>query len=171
MKQEQPYRIVSLEELRELSTLAASLPRLRKNLNLHKPEDRVQRFFNALEPGTYVRPHRHLDPPKVETFVIISGSFLTVIFDDDGSVTDVYRIDRDGGAIAIDILPGTWHSVVCERPGTVYFEVKDGPYVALTDKDFAPWAPAEGSDGAPSYLARLEREALLFLEREGHGGG
>lgn len=170
MKQERPYRIVNLEELRDLSSLAASLPRRRKNLNLHQPEDPVQRFFNALEPGTYVRPHRHLDPPKGETFILVAGSFLVILFNDDGVIAGVHRFSREGEALAIDILPGVWHGVICERPGTVYFEVKDGPYEALTDKDFASWAPAEGSDGAPSYLARLEREALTFLEREGHVG-
>ena len=25
----------------------------------------------AIEPGSYVRPHRHLSPPKAETFVAI----------------------------------------------------------------------------------------------------
>ena len=37
---------------------AAASPRLRSNHNLHGLGDLVQRFLNALQPGTYVRPHR-----------------------------------------------------------------------------------------------------------------
>jgi hypothetical protein len=35
------------------------------------------------------------------------------------------------------------------------YEVKAGPYVRATDKDFVPWAPVEGTDQAKEYLARL----------------
>ena len=42
------------------------------------------------------------------------------------------------------------------EPDTVVFEVKPGPYQPTSDKDFAPWAPAEGGPDAPAYLADLE---------------
>ena len=34
--------------------------RLRCNHNFHRESDLVQRFLNVLQPGTYVRPHRHV---------------------------------------------------------------------------------------------------------------
>ncbi|MFM8340309.1 MAG: WbuC family cupin fold metalloprotein, partial [Fluviibacter sp.] len=41
---------------------AASAERKRKNANFH-PNDAfpVHRLINAMQPGSYVRPHRHLD--------------------------------------------------------------------------------------------------------------
>jgi hypothetical protein len=43
--------------------------------------------------------------------------------------------------------------MVALKPDTVIFEVKAGPYDAATDKAFAPWAPAEGTQEAQSFLA------------------
>ena len=43
----------------EVAEGAAASPRQRKNHNLHQESDLVQRFLNVLQPGTYVRPHRH----------------------------------------------------------------------------------------------------------------
>jgi cupin fold WbuC family metalloprotein len=51
--------------LTELLATAADSPRRRANHNIHPVlEDPVQRFFNAMQPGTYVRPHRHSMPPR-----------------------------------------------------------------------------------------------------------
>ena len=100
------YRAVSLEEIGELSKEAESVQRKRKNLNLHQLEDNVQRFFNAIEPGTYVRPHRHLDPPKIETFLLVCGSFFVTFFDNDGGIIEKFKVSRESGIIAIDIQPG-----------------------------------------------------------------
>ena len=44
----------------QVAQQAANSPRRRKNHNLHQESDLVQRFLNVLQPGTYVRPHRHL---------------------------------------------------------------------------------------------------------------
>jgi hypothetical protein len=60
--------------------------------------------------------------------------------------------------VAIDLAAGVWHTIIALEAGSIFFETKPGPYVAMVDKDFAPWAPAEGSSEATTYLARL-REA------------
>ena len=54
---------------------AKDAPRKRAHFNLH-PElnDPVQRLCIAMEPGTYVRPHRHSDPETWEVLVILRGS-------------------------------------------------------------------------------------------------
>lgn len=39
----------------------------------------------------------------------------------------------------------------------ICFEVKPGPYKQSTDKEFAPWAPAEGSADCGAYMDRLRR--------------
>ena len=49
--------------LDELCARARSVPRLRAHHNLHdSPEAPAHRLLVAMEPGSYVRPHRHLDP-------------------------------------------------------------------------------------------------------------
>jgi cupin fold WbuC family metalloprotein len=46
--------------LEQLTSDAVGSTRLRTNYNLHPQlDDPVQRLCNAMEPDTYVRPHRH----------------------------------------------------------------------------------------------------------------
>lgn len=138
-------KTISHAQLAELSRNASQLPRLRKNLNLHPvPEDPIQRLFNALEPGTYVRPHRHARDHGWELMLAAAGAFDILIFDDNGRLTERVELSSGSGILALEIPPYTWHSLVARRPGTVMFEVKPGPYQPLEDKDFARWAPAEG---------------------------
>ncbi|WP_026474801.1 WbuC family cupin fold metalloprotein [Alkaliflexus imshenetskii] len=132
--------------------------RKRKNFNYHVHlSDPINRMLNALEPGTYVQPHKHEDPDKREVFVILTGRMGVFIFDDHGNVIETAVLDRDAGVYGIEILPGTWHAVVSLAPGSVVYEVKDGPYEPLSDKNFAAWAPKEGAPEAAAYLASLEK--------------
>src|SRR5215467_13856601 len=127
------------------STLITSLiararqsPRLRTNHNFHTSmEDNPHRFLNVMIRGTYIAPHRHQDPPKSETFIVLEGEIAFLTFDDDGKINFTQILGRD--AIGIDIQPGVWHSMAVLTPHAVCFEVKPGPYSAANDKDFAPW--------------------------------
>ncbi len=128
----------------ELDREAALSPRRRLNHNLHPQlDDPVQRFFNAMQPGTYVRPHRHTDPARWELFLILRGEVAVLLFDDQGRVQERHELAAAGDLIGIEIPPGAWHTLVAKQP-SVLFELKQGPYNPLSDKDFAPWAPAEG---------------------------
>jgi cupin fold WbuC family metalloprotein len=137
--------VVTNEQLRELSGEAMALPRQRKNLNVHPElDDPVQRMFNAMEPDTYVVPHRHARDNGWELMMCLTGAFSILLFDDDGQVTHRYDLDAEGSVRMVEIPAWSWHCLVSHRPGTMMFEVKPGPYSALGDKDFARWAPAEG---------------------------
>lgn len=150
-------KITRAAELRRLSGLAASLPRLRKNLNIHAVlEDPVQRLFNAMEPGTYVRPHRHGRPNGWELMLAVRGAFSILIFDDAGVVSERVDLSAAGDVTAVEIPAQTWHAVVAMAPETVMFEVKPGPYSAVEDKDFAAWAPLEGEIAAERFVAWYE---------------
>ena len=135
--------VISNLQLAGLSGKALESPRRRANLNVH-PElaDPVQRMFNAMEPDTYVRPHRHARDNGWELMMVIAGRFGILLFDDTGRVTDRFDLAEDA-VRAVEIPPHAWHAVVSLEPGTVMFEVKQGPYAPLADKDFALWAPAE----------------------------
>lgn len=149
-------RIVTPDELDILSRSAAASPRRRLNLNLHgEYADPCQRLFNAVEPDSYLRPHRHTAPPKPECFVAIRGRFHLLIFDDAGKVIERIELAAAGPVVAADLPAGVWHAIVALEPGSIFFETKPGPYTPLTDKDFAPWAPAEGSAEAVVYLQNM----------------
>ncbi len=136
------------ETVRKLQERAAASPRRRANLNLHQTlEDPVQRFLNAIEPGSYVRPHRHHSPLRWELFTALSGRAVVLVFKGDGEVLERVEITPGGPVHGVEIPAGTWHTVAALEEGTVLFEFKHGPYTPVTDKDFAAWAPAEGEEG------------------------
>ncbi|GAA5177558.1 WbuC family cupin fold metalloprotein [Niveibacterium umoris] len=138
---------------------ARTTPRRRKNLNLHASTDEpAQRFFNAMEPDSYVRPHRHLDAGKEETLLVVRGSLGLFEFDADGAVRQATRAWAGGDTFGIHVPLGVWHSIVALEPGTVFIEVKGGPYVPFSPEDFAPWAPAEGEAGVADYIAALRNQ-------------
>jgi cupin fold WbuC family metalloprotein len=140
--------------LRDLIERARQSPRLRTNHNFHlSMEDNPHRFLNVMVRGTYIAPHRHLDPPKAEAFLVLEGEIGFFTFDDAGRVVRTEILGRD--PLGIDILPGVWHTLSPLSAHAVCYEVKPGPYSAANDKDFAPWAPREGDPGAPAYLESL----------------
>jgi cupin fold WbuC family metalloprotein len=129
--------------------------RRRMNHNFHTgPADNPHRFLNVLLRGTYIRPHRHVTPPKAETFLVLEGSAEVFLFGDDGKVEGRYVLGN-GQVWGIDIPPGVWHTILPRSERVVCFEVKPGPWEPATDKDFAPWAPAEGDPGAAEYAEGL----------------
>ncbi len=139
---------ITTQLLAEVADEARSAPRRRKNRNLHRMEDPVHRLLNAVEPGTYIRPHRHLAPPKTETALVLAGRIGMIVFDDAGNVTTTAVLDAHGEVRGADIEPGAWHTFVALAPGSVFFEAKPGPYVAPGPADLAAWAPAEGDSDA-----------------------
>src|ERR1700730_7324986 len=98
------------ELFRHLIEKAQHSPRLRINHNFHASmEDNPHRFLNVMAKGTYVAPHRHLDPPKAESFVVLEGEVAFFIFNDAGQVTRTEAIGHD--PVGIDLAPGVWHTL------------------------------------------------------------
>lgn len=132
-------------------------------LPLHKSADDVlHRMFNALQPGTYIPPHRHALPPKAESILVVRGSLCFVTFDDLGQITQMADLAAGSSVVGVDVEAGVFHTFFALEPDTVVFEVKSGPYSATNDKDFALWAPREGDVLAESYLERLQAERLAL---------
>lgn len=141
---------ITFDDLKQQSAAAASAPRLRAHRNFH-PElsDPVQRLAIAMEPGTYIRPHRH--PHTFELLLPLSGRFVILNFDEQGLVTR--RVVLGEECVALEMDAGTWHSVLSLDHGGVIFEVKHGGYQPVTEQDSAPWAPAEGAAGTQELMA------------------
>ncbi|MDH5408197.1 MAG: WbuC family cupin fold metalloprotein [Gammaproteobacteria bacterium] len=146
------------EMLDELSREADTLPRRRKNLNLHQNlDDPVQKLFNAMQTDSYVRPHRHPETSKTELFIAVRGSFAIILFDDEGKITDYQKISPAGEVFGAEIKPNTWHTVIALEDQSVFFEVKQGPYTPLSDKDFAAWAPEDGATTVAEFMHCLQQ--------------
>lgn len=142
--------------LDEVWRKARDTPRLRMNYNFHAREaDSCNRLLNAIEPDSYIRPHRHLDPAKDETIIAVRGGFGVVFFDDKGGIAKALIIRAGGETMGVNIPHGLYHTLLSLDSGSVLFEAKAGPYVPLSRTEYAPWAPAEGDPAALAYLEKL----------------
>jgi cupin fold WbuC family metalloprotein len=155
-----PLSLISINEalLDEVSSSGRRNPRKRMILRFHGHEEPLQRMLNAVEPESYVRPHRHLREHEVEMFVTLRGSVLVVRFAGDGAPLEGVVADADGPVQGVEVPPGAWHCFIALQPGTVLFEVKPGPYDPATAKDFAPWAPPEEDmEAGQAFIAAMRR--------------
>ena len=148
---------IDADLLDSLSESAQSCPRLRSHLNLHDSlGDAFQRMVVAIEPSSYIRPHRHMLTPKPELLVCLRGRIGVIIFDDDGVPEQVITLTPSGPVHGCDVAAGAWHTIVCLEPHSAFLEAKPGPYVPFEPDDFAPWAPEEGPQSGP-YAEQLRR--------------
>ena len=90
--------IIDKKMFEDLTKQAKESPRLRKNLDLRNgEEDTSQRMLNAVEPGTVLPIHRHLNSSV--TIVCIRGHFEELIYDDRGKLTDCIDFFGDLGNV------------------------------------------------------------------------
>lgn len=145
---------ITTQLLDEVTNKARSAPRMRMNYNFH-PElsDPVQRLLNALEPWTYIRPHRHTN--KEESFVLLRGTVLAVVFNDDGSVRDHAVLSDASGILGVEFEEGCYHMLTSLESGSVVYEIKEGPFIAHTEDSSASWAPSEGTPAARNFLQKV----------------
>ncbi len=144
----------------ELVKKAKTAPRRRVNHNFHASlGENPNRFLNVMLKDAYFTPHRHANPPKPESFLVLEGSVACVIFENTGEIRAVHRLGA-GANYGVDVGAGIWHTIIVLSDTAVCYEVKPGPYIVTNDKEFAPWAPAEGSDGCAEYWRQLTAAAL-----------
>ncbi len=139
-----------------LAAGAARSPRRRLNHNFHAPTDAVQRFLNVMQPGSYVRPHRHRRPVPgagFECFLVLQGAIGLLLLDDHGTVIGRETIHATGPLRGIELAEGLVHTLVALTPDAVLLEIKQGPYEPATDKDFLPGFPLEGTAAAAAQEA------------------
>jgi len=136
--------------------------RKRQHLNIHRSHDEhCQRLFNAIAPGSYIRPHRHSLDPKTEDLVAVRGFFALILFDGTGAIESIVRFGTEkyegsgGMNIGVELPPHVWHTVVALTDGAVLLELKEGPFRPDAAKEFAPWAPDEGTAESAQYVRSL----------------
>jgi len=137
---------------------AMKSPRLRMNYNFHESlDDPINRLINVMEPDTYLRPHRHKNPDKIEIFLILRGKVALFLFDDLGKITDSRILDPKEGAYGGEIPADIWHTLLVLESGTTVYEVKQGPFAPLSPENMASWSPApEDKEGVKQFMNTLK---------------
>ena len=153
-------RTFSADYLNDLTAQAQGNLRKRQHRNIHQSyADPCQRLFNAIEPTSYICPHRHVGDPGKELLIAVRGVMALVAFDDSGAVLDILRFGSEkygtGLAVGAEVSAFQWHTVIALQPDCVLLEVKAGPFDPSRAKDLAPWAPGEESSVALDYLEKL----------------
>lgn len=120
--------------LDDVSRQAQKSSRLRMNYNFHPSHDcKVQRLLNALEPGTELPIHRHLHTDEI--YIVLRGAVRVMYYDENKSLVSEHFLAPKEGKYGLQIPAGQWHSLEVLQSGTVIFEVKEGPYAPLEEKD------------------------------------
>ena len=121
--------------LDKLTEQAKESPRLRMNYDLrNSEEDTSQRMLNAIEPGSPLPIHRH--QKTSETVVCLRGRLVEEYYDElERMCTEAIELSPNGPVVALNIPPGQWHTVRAIESGTVILEMKNGPYVPISDVD------------------------------------
>lgn len=150
-------KIINETLLNKITKQAKQSPRLRMNYNFHEHlDDPINRLLNALEPETYIRPHRHLNPSKDEIFLVLRGKVAVFLFDDLGNIVNKEIITPKLGSYGIEIEAGTWHCLLVLDSGTVIYEIKEGPFAPLRPENFAPWSPTQdNTEEVKRYINKL----------------
>ncbi len=145
--------------------------RCRQHRNIHQSyQDPCQRLLNAIGMDSYIRPHRHVADPKVECLIAVRGRMALVLFGDTGVVEDLISFgtekyaDTESLAVGVELSQGVWHTVIALVPGSILFEAKAGPFDAKFAKEFAPWAPEEGTTDGANFLSSLRIRAMDSVE-------
>jgi len=148
----------------ELLNEAREVSRKRMNHNLHPSlDDKVQRFVNAMQPDTYVRPHCHFGEERWELFIILRGEVNVLCFDDSGKIANRKVLNANSENVIVEIPGDTWHTLVVTKKDSLVFECKSGPYIQNTDKNFAQWAPKEFEDSCEKFIDWFENGAVGSL--------
>lgn len=126
--------VIDKNILDNLTAQAKSSPRLRMAMDLRNtPEDGSQRMLNALEPGTVMPIHRHLE--SSESVVLLRGKIKWIFYDEEGNETESIILDANGEPRMLNAEQGRWHSLVCLESGSVLFECKNGAYHPLRENE------------------------------------
>ena len=145
-------KIIDSNLVDSLNLKAIASDRKRAHYNLHSAlDDKIHRLCVAIEPGSYIRPHRHPETDKWEMFIVLQGAAVMLTFDDEGLVTDKVTLSDNGPIKAVEVPCNTWHTLASLEKRTMLMEIKPGPYSPLAERDFASWAPQEGASDAKRF--------------------
>jgi len=142
------------QETEALLVLAANSPRRRHPKILHNPGDEFNRVVNFIMRDSYMQPHHHPGPEKIEKIYVLEGRMAVLFFDDAGAVTKVTHLEGPSGFIAVPAY--TWHTYVMLTDHVISYETMMGRYEPASWKEMAQWAPVENVPESAPYLESLK---------------
>ena len=155
-------------ERRDLDSLkekVSKTPKKRIRINIHaSPKDSIHEMFIVNRQDTYIRPHKHLY--KKESYHVIEGRAINVLFDDKGTIRTVIPLGdfSSGFDFYYKLNEPLYHCLVIQSEYFVFVEVTNGPF-RKTDNVFAPWSPDEkDSLAVKSYLYKLKNDIKVWLK-------
>lgn len=158
MTNQPKIEFIDRELMDAVAQKAAESPRLRMNYNFHRStQEAVNRLLNVMHRGSYLPVHRHLNPAKSESIVVVRGKVGITIYDDAGVEVESRMVGAGCDTVGVDIEAGVWHGLVVLEDDTVIFEVKEGPFVPITPDNIASWTPAvEDKTAVEEFVKALE---------------
>lgn len=159
----EPYKVCGKDEspkLKEsdihvLTQKALESPRLRYAEILHNAGDKFNRVINCISRNSYMRPHLHPAPEKIEQITVLHGSLCLFFFGDQGQIVKS-KILSENGEHFISVPAFSWHTYVILTDYAVTYETMMGAYDPKTWKTMAKWAPDETSVERFLFLKNLQ---------------
>lgn len=154
------YAIVDLAWIERLKSVALQSPLRRSRLCLHRADDdKLHEMIIALARDCLFQPHRH--PVKSESFHMIAGRLVIVIFRDDGTPVRSLLLSPpgQGGVVCYRLCTPTYHAVLPIDEVVVFHETTNGPFVK-NDSILADWAP-KPRDELHSFLVKAALAGAL----------
>jgi cupin fold WbuC family metalloprotein len=161
-----PIAMIGPEEILFLKTALVESGRGRVRVNLHSSdEDGLHEMFIAINPGSYIRPHRHRG--KSEAFHLVHGAVDIIVFDEGGEIDNIVQLSAAGpGAFYYRLSEPLYHTVVVRSEILVFHEITNGPF-RPEQSDLAAFAPDErNAEAARSYVTELHRRIDAFLAEQ-----
>ena len=158
MKDQPKTEFIDRELMDAVAEKAAASPRRRMNYNFHRSTDeKVNRLLNVMHRGSYLPVHRHLNPEKSESIIVVRGKVGVTIYDDAGREVESRTVGAGCDCVGFDIEAGVWHGLVVLEDNTVLFEVKQGPYAPILAENIASWSPAaDDTSAVKRFIEELE---------------
>lgn len=159
-----PIKLIDDALINEVVQSAQNSTRHRSLYSLHeRNEDKVHRLIRVLEPDSYVQPHKHESPNRMESFIVLRGKIAMVIFADDGRVSEHVVLEAGKSPWGVEVPGAVWHTTIALEPDATLFEVLQGPWEPKTHKKLPEWAPTETDQIAgQAFIARIREELMLY---------
>ena len=103
---------------------------------------------------TYNRPHKHLN--KAETYHILYGKQIVIIFTEEGIIEEKFIMSKDENMI-YRFEKNTYHMTIPISKCCIFHETKIGPFIREGDSLFADWSPdVTNNEEIKSYLKKVK---------------
>jgi len=135
------FTVVGSEWIEQLKTVALQSPLRRSRLCLHQSEDdTLHEMIIAVARDCLFPPHRHIT--KVESYHMIHGRMVLIIFDDHGGPLRAMVLTPpvQGGVTCYRLGKPLFHAILPLDDVVVFHEVTNGPF-KRGEAILADWAP------------------------------